>query len=323
MKKNIILFITLIMAFFSFSTNVLAQIQNGVDLEIQSLKYEYIDNVSHQEDIGGVKKLLYNYLKYANAHNIEGLSSLYANDFVSGDGIKKNELMDLVSKTWKNYPDMSYSTIIKEVKLNKDFATVETIDITKAATAKSSAATDDTGFLAGESHSFIYLRKFATDWKVISDKIISESTVLKFGSAKNYEFQFHSPEQVFAGKNYTAILETKLSASILPIASITKEPIVYPEIKTKEVFRQVNPNQQILERVIKANCTNNNELVIASVGLTELVKDIYMRVQPKLTGMAILIQRVNVIPESKYIPLIEEPEELDIDGKEDTSDNQQ
>lgn len=235
-----------------------------------------------------------------NAHNIEELKALYSDDYVNADGIDLKTLMTLIKETWKNFPDMALTSNIQSVHINNDYATIETFDIAKGTTAKLSEMTKDTGNLTSNSKIIIYLKKFGNDWKIVSDKIVYEKTFLKYGKAKSFDYDIVAPEQVLAGSEYTATVEVNVPQGVVALGSITREPIVYPEVKSEEIFRQIPPEYGVLERIMNANSTNNNELAVASIGFTELVQDMYQNAQIKLTGMVLMMQRVNVIPKSTF-----------------------
>jgi hypothetical protein len=178
---------------------------------------------------------------------------------------------------------------------------IETFDIEKGTTGKISDLTKDTGDLIGNSKTLIYLKKSGNSWKIISDKILYEKTYLKYGQAKNFKADLVAPEQVYAGTDYTASVYLALPKDVVALASITSEPIIYPQTKAEEVFRQVPLDYSILERVMKANTTNNNELNVASIGFTQLVQNTYKTPQIKLVGMTLIMQRVNVISKSTFV----------------------
>ena len=208
--------------------------------------------------------------------------------------------MTLVQKTWKGFPDLKLSSKVKSIRVNGDYASVETEDLSTATTAEKSELTGDTGILCSKAESIIYLRRYGKNWKIFSDKVIYERTSLFYGKAKNLNVTIYAPEQVYAGNEYTVSIVTDVPPETFVLGSIANEPIVYPEVKSEEVFRQITPESGMLERVIKANKTNNNELAIASIGYTELVRDIYQKPQMKLTGIALIMQRVNVTPKSTF-----------------------
>ena len=241
-------------------------------------------------------------LKYSNDHDFNKLQSLYASNYISGDGLKKDELFNLIKQSWDNFPNIKYSSTIKDIRINNNTATVESYDTATADTLKKSDITNDTGALQCESQNLIYLQKFGKDWKIVSDKIFYEKTSIKYGGAKNLKIDFNTAEQVYAGQDYTSALYVDIPTGTIALGSITKEPIVYPEVKTEESFRQIYPGIGVLERIMKANKTNNNEFASASVGFSELIKDNNSNPEIKVTGIALIMQRVNVIPKSSYTP---------------------
>lgn len=265
-----------------------------------NIKQIYDTNIVQAQVPDSINKFLNRYSKYINDHNISELTKLYADSFISGDGLKKEAIITLIKDTWTNYPDIKDVSIIKNIRLNNDFATIETFDKTSGTSLTKSEVTNDTGLLENESHNFIYLQKSGKNWKIVSDKVIYEKTSIKFGTAKNFSTVLTAPEQVNSGDEYTASLVADIPNGIIAIASITREPIVYPETKPLEVYRQLSSGTDCLERVMKANTTNNNELATASIGYTELTEDILTNPEVKLTGMTILLTRVNVIPKSGY-----------------------
>lgn len=304
MNKNLFLVILAALIGLSFSNPVFAG-KSDASIEIKKLKP--VQLIQQQQD-AELKNVLYKYLKFSNEHNFEGLKSLYAPSFISGDGLKRDQVLALIKESWANCPNIKYTSEVKKIRLNDNFATVESYDTAYARTVKKSELTNDTGNIESSSTTITYFQKFGKTWKITSDAAINETTAIKYGSAKKLNFKFFAPEQVYAGEDYTASLYANTCDGQFAFASITKEPIVYPQVESKEVFRQIDPDSKLLERVLKSNTTNNNELVSASVGITEISGSIYSNPKIKLTGLAVLFQRVNVIPQSKYkAPKSKEP----------------
>jgi len=247
-----------------------------------------------------INNFMKDYFKYTNEHNVPEITKLYADNYVSGDGLKKDDVIKLIKAAWANYPSITVDTVIKSIRVSDQYAAVETYDKSQGISANKSEITDDTGNLESESYNIIYLQKFGKGWRIISDKTTYEKTVIKFGTAKPLKVFLTAPEQVLSGENYTASLETELPNGMIALGSITREPIVYPETKPAEVYRQIT-NDGSLERFLKANTTNNNEFATASVGYTEVSEDIFANPEVKLTGMAIVLTRVNVIPTSTFV----------------------
>jgi len=255
--------------------------------------------------LDSINNFINKYLKITNEHNIAEINKIYALNYVSGDGLKKDDITKLIKDTWIAYPDLKNTSVIKDIRVNEAYAAIETYDKSCGSTANKSDITNDSGLLDSESHNIIYLQKFGKDWKIITDKVIYEKTTIKFGSAKPLNVNFYAPEQVLAGNNYTASLNAEVPDGMIALGSITREPIVYPETKPEEVYRQVNPATNSLERLFLANTTNNNELVTASIGYTEVTEDVLANPEVKLTGLTIVLLRVNVIPQSQFVPRID------------------
>lgn len=259
-------------------------------------------------------------LEASNNHNLEEVASFYSNTYLSGDNLNKQQVLDLIKETWATYPDIRYTSDIKDIRYSDNWAAIETQDSSTGTTSKVSEITSDKGDLSSESHSIIYLRKFGKDWKIVGDQIFYESAIVKFGSAKDLEVRFCAPEQVQAGEMYSGKISMEVPVGTFAVGSITKEPIIYPRIKPKEKFRTINQSIGSLERVFESNLTNNNELVTATVGITELTEDNQARPTVKLKGICIIGNRVNVLPGSIFDKdefIITNKENLDVYNEEE------
>lgn len=236
----------------------------------------------------------------SNSHDIEAVANFYGNNYVSGDNLNKKQVIDMIKDTWDAYPDIRYSSDIKSVRYSDNWGAVETYDSSQATTAKPSEITEDKGALSSESHSVIYLRRVGKDWKIVSDCTYYEKAVVKYGSAKSLEIDLSAPEQVAAGETFSVKVVTEVPVGSFAVGSITQEPIIYPIIKSLEKFRTIDQNIGSIERVFQANETNNNELVTATIGVTELTEDNQARPTVKLKGIYVIGNRINVVPASTF-----------------------
>lgn len=236
----------------------------------------------------------------ANAHDIDSLASFYSNDFLNSDNFNKEQVLDLIESTWKKYPNISYTTDIKDVRVSEKWAAVELQELSKGSTQTTSLITGDLGELSSEVHSVLYLRKIGKDWKIVSDQINFERSALRYGTAKTLSVSFSAPEQVRASMMYSAKVGVEVPVGSFAVASITKEPIISPSLKHKEVFKNVDQSVGSLERVFTATDANNNEMVSATIGVTELTEDNQARPLVELKGIYIITSRVNVVPESSF-----------------------
>ena len=236
----------------------------------------------------------------SNKHDIKAVASFYSSDFLSGDKLDKDQTIEFIKETWDTYPDIQYSADVTDVRFSDHWAALETHDTITATTAEVSSITDDKGDLKAKSHSIFYLRKIGKEWKIVGDFTYYEKAEVKFGTAKNLDVKFTSPEQVTAGEMYSGKIGMEVPIGSFAVGSITKEPIIYPSIKPKEKFRTISQSIGSLERVFESNETNNNELVTATIGITELTEDNQARPTVQLKGICIIGNRVNVVPDSTF-----------------------
>lgn len=294
MNKKIILYTALLGLMLTQTTSLaMAQTETSVTTAIQNAQTKADKDVTDF-----IEKMV----KYSNEHKLDKLKAMYASSFISGDGLNKDEVFKLITSAWAAYPNLTYKSEIKNIRSNDNFATVQSRDTADGITTAKSEIASDTGILESLSDNTIYLQKFGKDWKIVSDRVDYEKTSIRYGSAKNLNIDFYAPEQVHAGEEYTATINAKLPENVLAIAAIAKDPLVLPEPKHEELFRQIPNDYGILERVMKANLTNNNEIASASIGLSEFSNGNTMYSEIRITGIALLMQRVNVIPKSTYVP---------------------
>lgn len=251
-----------------------------------------------------VKKTMYMHLKYANSYNLEGLQSLYADNYINSDGINRKIYFDLIKKTWENYPDIRYRINVKDVTVNGDRAIAQVDESAVATTVSTSGIVKEKGLLESVSESVYYLEKMNNKWLITSDHILSEKTFLRYGSAKTTEVDLTAPYQVSADTPYTSTLKIIPPKDSLIIASIGKEKITFPQKTAEEIFRKL-PEDGVLERMFNANTDNINEYTVASFGITKAELGKGMEIKVYVTGLGFVMSRVNVIPKNQFIKVAE------------------
>lgn len=247
-----------------------------------------------------VKRTMLMHLKYANSYNLNGLKTLYAENYMNSDGLDKDIYFDLIKKTWESYPDIKYRMDIKGVEINGNTAVIQVSESAIATTQSKSGVLDENGLLESLSNSVYYLEKTNNDWLITTDHIITEKTFLKYGSAKNIYVDLSAPCQIPAGTEYTSTLTIDQPKNSLIIASIGKENITYPQSTAEEVFRKL-PKDGILERVFTSNKDNINEYTVASYGITQAEMAAGPELKIYVTGLGFIMSRVNVIPKNDFI----------------------
>lgn len=262
--------------------------------------FENTQQISYTNPYIEVRKALCNHLKYANGYNLEGLKTLYADNYINADGLGRDIYFDLIKKTWESYPDIKYSIDIKNIEVNANNAVAQVVENAVATTNSDSGIIHQKGLLESTSSSVYYFEKINNKWLITSDHIISEETYLRYGSAKNLKIDLTAPNQVPADTQYTASLEIQAPKDSLVIASVGKENITYPQVLAEEVFRKL-PDDGILERIFKSNDKNINEYAVASFGITKAEISGGRELKIYVTGLGFAMSRVNVIPKNEFV----------------------
>lgn len=247
-----------------------------------------------------VKHVIDQQTVYTNKYDLDGLSSLYAKEFINSDGFNKEVYFKLIKETWETYPDISYKTQINKIEVGENYATVYVDEVAVATSKETVEDLTVIGELYSTSKCVYYLEKQGSKWLISSEKVLDETSTLKYGDARYADIKLNVPKQIGAGKEYTASLNVVTPIDSVIIASISKENIVYPQTKSEDAFRKLTDNS-VLERVFTSNKNNVNEYAVASVGITlaESVSDTQARIY--MGGLAFIMTRINVIPENKFI----------------------
>ena len=294
-KKLSVLLITALL----FSVTASLPSQAGI-LAVQKAKI--VQNRINKSTYNDIKKVIDQQSVYTNKYDLKGLSSLYANDFVNSDGFNKDVYFKLIEETWKTYPDISYKTEIKNIEFSDNYATVFTNEIAVATSKENVGDLTAIGELYSTSQCVYYLEKQGAKWLINSEKIIEETSTLKYGDARYINIELNAPKQIGANKDYTTTLKVDAPKDSVVIASINKENIVYPQTKSDNAFRKM-PDDNILERVFLSNKDNVNEYAVASIGITRAENYTDNQIRIYMGGLAFIMTRINVIPENKFIKL--------------------
>jgi hypothetical protein len=260
-----------------------------------------LDNSEHATENREVQALLDSIETQWNAHNLDGLMSNYADDYINSDGLNKKAVTDLTKDFWDQYPDAKSASKTKEVRIEGTYATVDSRDVASGNTAKEIPGVNSKGELHSVSEGQMFLRKFGDGWKIIGDRINYEKVKVSYGLARQIEAFVVAPEQVKAGKKYSARLEVKLPSGLVAVGEITTQNLQYPSPQSvfpnspaTEIWKSLDTNalekdSYILERIMEANTTNHNELIMTTIGITNAARN-------SLVGLEFLTRRMNVVP---------------------------
>ncbi|MDR1168686.1 MAG: hypothetical protein LBK53_07360 [Heliobacteriaceae bacterium] len=241
-----------------------------------------------------VKGVIESQLKYTNEYNLDGLSKLYSPLFINTDGLDKETYFKLIKDTWSTYPNISYTTQIKNIYLNEKYAKVEVWE-----TATGIAVFDTVpGELLSASSSIYYMEKKHDGWLITAEQIIDEKSIIRYGNTRFINMDLSVPSIAASGTYYTAALKVDAPPDIAVIASIGNSKIIYPQVKPEDVFRNL-PEDNVLERILLSNKDNTNEYAFASVAIAK--PEAYDKSKMAVDGLAFIMTRINVIPENKFM----------------------
>ena len=256
-------------------------------------------------DIKAIKNVLYEYVQYENSKDLEGIKKLHADDYMTVDAMPKKVYIDIVDKTWQKYDDIKQNIKIKNIDVKGDYAIVEVTEYLDGTTTEMIDEKNVEGTLTSVSNIVYYMQKVKNKWKFVSDYVVDEQTTLAFEKAKNLDIKFTSPARVLAGKDYVATFNVQgIPKDSFVVATIGQEKIIYPHKNAEEVYRKV-PQDGILERVFKSNKDNLNEYIVVTYCITKPVLTKTKQIETLLTGVGYIINRVNVVPENKFITITE------------------
>ncbi len=245
-------------------------------------------------DETALRRVIKSQVKYANNTNLKKLISTYDKDYVNGDGLTLDVYSKLVQDIWNTYKDIEYDIIVKNIAVKDDKAIVEVVEKSHADVITSHVIP---GKLDSVSNSIYYFHKTDNGWKVVSDRVVDETTSLLYGDALDLDIKLIVPENIEPDTEYSAILEFTPPENTIAIASLASDRVEYPQKQTQEVFRAL-PEDNILERLFTSNTDNFNEYIVASIGLTKTAVD-DLNIKLSLTGFGYLIKRVNVAGANK------------------------
>ncbi len=239
-----------------------------------------------------IKKIFNQHLKYAQKHNLDALSELYDEKFMSSDGFDKTIYFKLIEDTWNSYENISYTTEITNIEFNENTAKVSVFETAVATTLHFDNDLKINSELTSFSNGTYFLAKNNGKWKFTGEKVNNEKSFLKYGDTRFVNMDLNAPLCVKPNEYYTSALTIDLPPNTLAVASIGREKITYPQDKSDETFRKI-PDDNILERMFYANTDGKNEYNVASVGLSKS-EIIGTKIKVYMTGIAFIITRVNV-----------------------------
>ena len=285
-----------------------------------SLDLDLSEHIKERKEVESFLEVLE---KQWNDHNLDILMSYYADDYINNDGLDKKAVTDLTKEFWDQYPDAKSASQTRQIRIDGSYATVTSRDSASGTAANEVPSINGKGELNSISEGQLYLKKFGDGWKIIGDRIDYEKVRVVYGLAKQLTVNFVAPEQVKAGKKYSAKVEVSLPNGLAAVAEITSQNLqfpslqqVFPNVPQTEIWKALDNNilekdDFTLERLLESNTSNHNELLMTKIGITNAAKN-------SLVGFEFLTRRLNVVPTAhdELGPTVaEKVESKDGDGK--------
>lgn len=271
---------------------------------ISDRSYRSEQNRVYKQAVKDIKNLFNIHNTFANSHNLKGLESLYADNYINNDGFNKKAYFKSIESTWEACKDLTYTTKIQSISINGDFASVQVFETANGTIYDKLDLMPVTGEIHSSSTGIYHLIQINGKWFISGETSLSDESSLLYGDARFMNIEIQAPAQVESGDTYTTTIkvDTDDNVNTFIIGSIDHDPVTYPASTPKTELRAM-PQSQILERLIKANTDNVNEYAIASLAISKAKNLGEDHFQIYMAGLACVMKRVNVVPKNKLIKL--------------------
>ena len=270
------------------------KVEPVVEIRMRTAPKLVVQNPANEQ----IEKFFTDFSVLQNKHNLNALKKVYADDFINSDGQNKTQLFAQMARTFAGYPDMKTDYEVKHISSTAQYASANVVQKVSATTRDTSKITKDKGTYSAVLETVFYLKKMGTEWKIYSEAVQSETSVLAYGMAKDVPAVINAPQKVLAGNDYSANVVVDTPDGYSSIASVNSTQLVEGYNMNGETFRQIPADSGSVERVLKANSDNNNEAVVVSVGFTKLTQDMFKKAKMDIAGLMILMRRVDIVPEN-------------------------
>lgn len=277
--------------------DTLADYQLSGQYSFDTTSIRLVGKPEELEDVSTILNVFEELLQASNDHSLNGIIRHYSPTFISGDNFNLKQIQQLIEETWEAYPDIHYKSQPLEIRFHGDYATIETFDIAKAiAPPEDYMIKKLEGKLVSKSRSLLFFKRIGDSWEITSDDTIWEEANIRYGIGEDVKIILSAPEQVKAGESYSAVVKADIPEDTFTIATISNQILEFPHPKVDGKFRALARDSHDLQRVMKANKKNRNEIVTATLGLTNVLQSKQERPSLSVNGIATIVKRVNVVP---------------------------
>lgn len=297
--KRIVLFLALAL-FMAGVSNLSAE-----GSFVSSSIYRHEQNKIYKSEAKEIKKLFELHQNFANKHDLQGLGTLYADNYINNDGFNKEVYFRSITDTWDECKDITYDTKILSIDIVGDNAYVNVEEKAIGTVFDKLEGSSVAGEIHAKSTGIYHLVKLNGRWVIAGETMISDESSLLYGDARFMDIELIAPLQVGAGEDYTTTVKVDVDENTVIIGSIEHDPVVYPSKTPKGPLRTM-PKTNVLERIMKANTNNINEYTVSSLAISKSVTDKYNNTKIYMAGLACIMKRINVVPRNQYINLADD-----------------
>lgn len=251
-----------------------------------------------------IKDILNKQVELSNKKDWETMQKYYAPDYRNSDSFDKSTTFAIIKENYEIYEDLKVSLKINNIDVKGGFAVADVLE----QASKDNLQRDDIeykGKLNAEARTLYYFENINGKWLITAEYSIYESNIITFGEAEFAGVKLEVPMFVPAGKQYNAVLKiNNLPNTAVIMGSITKSDAVYPIVEEDDSIDSYRIFEDtVLERILVANNDNINEYVSGTLGITRSKPLPNGDFKLYLSGLALVMNKVNVIPQNnKYTP---------------------
>ncbi len=153
----------------------------------------------------------------ANSRNLNTVLNFYSPKFAHGDGLNRETLEQSLTQLWKQFPALSYKTVLKSWQPTKSGLMAETLTTI--------TGTQKLGDREFRLESTLQAKQLFENQKIIRQDIVSERSQLTSG-AQPPTVKLNLPEQVAVGQDFAfdAIVQEPLGDDLI-LGTALEEPI--------------------------------------------------------------------------------------------------
>ena len=144
---------------------------------------------------------------FANSHNLKGLESLYADNYINNDGFNKKAYFKSIESTWEACKDLTYTTKIQSISINGDFASVQVFETANGTIYDKLDLMPVTGEIHSSSTGIYHLIQINGKWFISGETSLSDESSLLYGDARFMNIEIQAPAQVESGDTYTTTIK--------------------------------------------------------------------------------------------------------------------